>query len=199
MPSKVQIANIALTTYLGKGRINGIDDRSPSAQQIEIHYDEVRREILSEWPWPFALRHAPLALLTVNDRPEWSYKYALPAKLLRLNWVNDAEAAKDAILCRTVYDTPRMVQDGFLYSDLESATAEFLADVDDPTVYPPKFTQAMAALLAARIAVALTESERKARGALDTYYMYLDEAKVAAAQMHPPIVVMNNRNWAEAR
>lgn len=199
MPSKVQIANIALTTYLGKGRVNSIDDRSPAAQQIDIHYDEVRREILSEWPWPFAIRHADLARVTINDRPEWQSKFALPAKTLRLNWVNDQAAAKDAILCRTVYDTPRMVQGGFIYSDLETAVAEYVADVDDPTTYPPKFTQAMAALLAARVAMPLTESGSKARGALDTYYMYLDEAKVAAVQLHPPIVVMNSRNWAEVR
>lgn len=199
MPSKVQIANIALTTYLGKGRINALDDRAPAAQAVDIHYDEVRREILSEWPWNFATRQAMLARVSVNDRPEWESKFSLPAKLLRLNWVNDPLSAKDALQCRRVYDTARHVQGSFIYSDLTEASAEFISDVDDPTVYPPKFTQAFAALLAARMVAVLVETASKAQAAMDAYTVYLDEAKVADIQTEPPIVVIKGINWAEAR
>lgn len=199
MPSKVQIANIALTTYLGKGRINGLDDKSPAAQAIEIHYDEARRELLSEWPWSFAMRFDALALMATNDRPEWAHQYALPPKILRLSWVNDAEAAKAAMECRRAHDTPRLVQAGYLYSDLPNAHAEYLADVDDPTVYPPKFTQALAALLAHRITMMLTETASKSQAALDAYDRLLDEAKVADLAVIAPVVVVKTVDWAEAR
>lgn len=199
MPSKVQIANIALGTYLGKGRINSLDERTPEAQQIDIHYDEVRREILSEWSWHFVTRRDVLARVTVNDKPEWASKFALPAKTLLLRWVNDPQSAKDAISQREVYDTARLVQGGFIYSDLEEATAEFVGDFDDPTVYPPKFTQAFAALLASRIAVPLTETANKASAAASEYDRLLDEAKVQDIQMEMPIRIIATVDWARAR
>ena len=197
--SKVAIANIALTTYLGKGRINSLTENTTAAQQIEIHYDEVRKEVLSEWTWSFITKRARLAVLVDNDRDEWAYRYQMPINLLRVRWVNTPEIAKTAIWEREVYDTPRDISGGYLYSDTEDATMEYTEDSDDPTIYPPKVTQAMAALLASRIAIALTETAAKMEGALREYARYLDEAKVQDIEMEEPIRVLQNADYLEAR
>lgn len=197
--SKVSICNLALSTYLGKARINAITEPSSSAQQCELHYDMVRQELLSEWPWSFAIRRQALATMGVNDQEEWLVKYVMPANALRINWVNEPYAAKQAILDREVYDTPRKVENGFIYADLEAAQAEFVLDVDDPTVYPPKFVQAFAALLASRMAIPLTETAQKMQAAMDAYALYLDEAKVNDIQLEEPIRVIQNRDYTEVR
>ena len=199
MASSVQICNIALGTYLGKGRITALTEGTAQAEQCALHYDDARREILSEWPWSFATRRQALARLAYNDRPEWASKFARPANLLRLNWVNDPEEAKQAILCREAFDTPRDVTDSHIYSDLPAATAEFIFDQEDPTVYPPKVTQALAALLAARMAVALTETAAKFQTAMNAYAIHLDEAKVQDIQTERPITVRRVRDYTEAR
>ena len=199
--SKVQIANIALTTYLGKGRINALDEQNPTALMCSIHFDDARQEVLSEWPWSFATRRGVLARLTddANDKPEWRSKFAKPARLLRINWVNDPVCAKNAMTDREVFDPPRIVEGDFIYSDLDDASIEYVEDVDDPTAYPPKFTQALAANLASKIAIPLTETASKASDALAAYAQMLDEAKVQDLRLDPPIVVRKTYDWMKAR
>lgn len=193
--SKAEIANIALSTYLGKGRINALDERSPAALQVNMHYDSVRREVLAEWPWSFATKRAKLTRLSNNDQTEWGYKYAIPTGMMGLRWVNDPQVAKEALVIRRVWDTPRLVQDGFIYSDTQDATAEYTFDNDDPTTYSPKFEAAMAGLLAYRTAVALTETAAKAQAGMDAYLAYLDEAKVQDARLEPPIEIVAYDDW----
>lgn len=199
MPSKVQIANAALSTYLGKGRINSLDEHNPTALQVEMHYDQAREELLSEWGWTFATKRAPLAKMAINDIPEFASKFALPAKMIRLNWVNEPGAAKAAIIDRRIDDTPRLVQGSFLYSDLEAAWAEFVFDLDDPTVYPAKFAAALSALLASKIAIALTETASKQQAAVAAYEQLLDEAKIHDLRSETPIRVIRENNWQELR
>lgn len=197
--SAVQIANIALTTYIGAERIISMDDQSKEAFHCKLHFDDARQELLSEWTWSFATKRERLAKLAVNDKEEWESKFALPIGLMRLNWVNDPASAKEAILCREVYDTPRLVEGAFIFSDLDEASCEFVFDNEDVSSYPPKFTQAFAALLASKIALPLVETASKAQNALAAYVDYLDAAKVHDIQMERPIIVRRSSNWSEVR
>ncbi|MGL4813288.1 MAG: hypothetical protein ACRCXM_16080 [Beijerinckiaceae bacterium] len=197
--SKVSICNIALSTYLGKGRINALTEATAAALQCNLHYDEARREVLAEWPWSFAIRRQAMAQLSVNDQPEWKAKYSFPSNALRINWVNEPEPAKLALLSREVYDTPRKVEGRFIYADIVNPVVEYIIDLDDPVDYPPKFVQALAALLASRMAIPLTETSSKASFALQEYQRYLDEAKVADLQLEEPVRVIQNRDYLDAR
>ena len=60
-------------------------------------------------------------------------------------------------------------------------------------------TQALAALLAARMAVALTETAAKFQTAMNAYAIHLDEAKVQDIQTERPITVRRVRDYTEAR
>ena len=132
MSSKVQIANIALVSYLGMTRINSLDEPNSSAIQINTIYDVARQEILSEWKWGFATRRQRLAILSNNDRPEWAFKYALPGNMIVLNWINDPYSAKLAVTDRQVMDTPREVEGGFVYSDVSGRRVCLPAAKSDP-------------------------------------------------------------------
>lgn len=195
MASSVSIANIALVSYLGTQRINSLADGGPIAPFVSELFDDTRREILSEWPWSFATRRRPLVLMADNDRPEWRFKYARPSDAIRLNWVNDPETAKQAIIDRLIDDSPRDVVEGFIYSDLPSAVVEYVYDNEDATTYSPKFVQAFAALLATKLAVPLTEVSNKAQNAMQAYVELLDEAKVFDVRSEPPVRVSVKMNW----
>lgn len=199
MSSQVKICNIALTTYLGKQTITDIDERSATAEQCGIHYDETRREIISEHDWSFCTKRERMALLANNDRDEWAYKYSMPAGLVAIRWANTPEAAKAAMADRRINDEARYVEGRFIYSDLRDSFIEYVFDNDDPTTYSPKFVQAFAALLASKMALPLTETQSKATAALDAYEILLDEAKVQDIRLSPPILVYKSTDWTEVR
>lgn len=194
MATTVQIANLALITYLGKARINSLDEQGPSPMQLSVVFEDARKEILSEWPWSFAVKRQKLALMSTNDRPEWAYRYKMPVGALIINWVGTGEAAKQAMVDRSIEDCAREVEEGFIYADQPDAWIEFVMDQKDTSVYSPKFVQAFAALLASKVAVTLTETASKMEFALGRYAELLDEAKVADQHLNPPIIVIRNRN-----
>lgn len=199
MTSSVEIANMALSTYIGSQRINDMDEQSAAALQIRLHFGHVRRELLQRWPFSFARRRVALARTTGNDRPEWRSRFSMPPKVMGIRWVNDPQTAKDAISLREIYDTPRDIVDGFVYSDLEAATMEYIFEQEDATTYSEQFVQAFAATLASKIAMTLRESASAAQNAQEAAAAYLDEAKVYDARLHPPIRVVHMVNWAEVR
>lgn len=199
MSSKVEIVNMALSTYLGAQRINSMEEESPMALQAALHFPHVRRELLERWDWSFARQRVALAKLSVNDRPEWESRFAMPVKLMRIRWVNDPQTAKDAYQARQIYDTDREISGKFIYSDLDAATMEYIADEDDVTAYPELFVQAFAATLAVKMAASLRESASAGNAAQEAAASYIDEAKTHDARLYPPIQVVRMVNWAEVR
>lgn len=197
MTSRVQIANIALVSHIGTKRINSLDEAGPLASMVKEIYDGVRQEILSVWPWSFATERRRLARISINDRPEWAFRYAVPSGMLRLNWVNDAETGKRAMSDRAIDDTARDVVAGSIYSDTPDALAEYVFDNNEPSSYSPKFIQAFGALLAARMAVSITETQSKAVAALEAYVDLIEEAKVFDARLEPPVRVMTTLEWGK--
>lgn len=194
--SRVQIANIALTTYIGREPIVSLTQDDPNARQVNLHYDDTRQEILSEWAWSFATRRELLVRMGTNNKPEWRSRFAVPNGAISIQWVNDPVSAKMAFESREIRDTPRHIEGGFIYSDLEEASIEYTFDNDEPTTYPPKFVQAFAALLASKIAIPLVETASKAGNAIDQYNQYLDAARVYDHQQSPPILVTNFHDWS---
>lgn len=199
MKSKVQIANIALSTYIGSARINSLEEGSKGALQAELHYDSVRRELLEAWPWSFARRRMALAKHAINDRPEWASKFAIPSKCLLLRWVNDPQEAKDAIQAGEIYDTPREIDGQAIYSDLDQASCEYIYDEEDVSRFSEKFVAAFAAALAARMAISITETASKAQYAAGAFEQLIDEAKVADLRNGGFIRVLHGSNWIGAR
>lgn len=189
--SKIELANIALSSYLGHQRITNIEEDTPEAEQVELHFDAVRREMLSEWDWAFAIRRERLAKIAENDRPEWGSKFARPNNVLRIRWVADPNDAKQGVIAGRISDTPREVVGGFIYSDLDTATVEVIEDQEDVTLWPPKFDAAFSALLASRMAIPLTETASKAESAISAYTDYMDAAKVENQMQNPPVIVEN--------
>lgn len=186
MQSTIDICNVALSTYIGTGRISSLDETSPEAEQCKLHYDQVRRSLLQRWPWLWATRREMLVENALNDRAgAWAFSYARPAHLLSVQWVNSAAAARRAFTHGRSQDAPREMSDGAIYTDVPGAVIEFTRDETDPTVFSPAFADALAAALAAAIAMPLTRDAPKKRDAQADAATLLNQAMVLDFNTRP--------------
>lgn len=199
MATKVQIANIALVSYLGMSRINSLDEPGTGAALISGIYEDARREILSEWGWSFANRRRKLVKLSTNSRSEWAHQYARPAHCVRINWVGTPEAIKASRDTGSIEDAQREIAEGSIFMDLDDAIIDYVHDIDETEVFPPKFVMAFAALLAARASIPGTETSAKAQASENAYFTLLDEAKAFDAQQSPPVRIIRGNDWQKAR
>ncbi|UOF81235.1 putative adaptor protein [Caudoviricetes sp.] len=91
----VEICNQALS-LIGKSAITSLQDKSNEAKACSIHYDSVRRYVLTAVAWPFARRQVALALIGADaGTPEnlegdgtlsidkWTYTYMYPSDCLK--------------------------------------------------------------------------------------------------------------------
>lgn len=176
MTGPVQICNRGLSMYLGKGRINDLSENSPAAVQCDLHYDDTLESLLQTHNWNFAKGRVALAELE-NDRPsEWSHKYARPSGALFVRWVNDPLVAQHMIERGEDPDAEREMVGQNIYSNVPAAHCEFTQKITDTTLFPPKFRDALSALIAASVAIPLTKDFRLAQNAQNQAVTRVDEA-----------------------
>ena len=188
MQSAVEICNVALSSYLGARPITSLEQQTPEAEACRLHYDRVRRSLLERADWVFATRREVLARLADNDRADrWAYRYARPAGMLKLRWVNDAAMMGVAHANGRNPDALREITADAIYSHIPGALVEFTADVTDPTLFPASFGDALAAALAAAIAMPITRDGAKMQAAQDHAAALLEQAMVSDAGNRPII------------
>jgi len=197
--SKVQICNRALSTYLGVGRINSLDEETPAAEQCNLHYDDTVKSLLEMDEWIFAAGRKVLAEVT-NDRPdEWAYKYSNPSNMLLIRWVNEPETARMLMLQDKSPDSDREMIEGFIYSDVQYAACEYTKLVSDPTIFPQYFADAVSAALAGHMAMPLTESLSRASNASKVAEQRLENAMVMNERQSPPAPSRYLPDWTTER
>ena len=188
MQSAVEICNVGLSSYLGARPITAMEQPTPEAEACRLHYDRVRRSLLERADWVFATRREALVRMADNDRAaRWSYRYARPAGMLKLRWVNDAAMMGLAHANGRNADAIREITADAIYSHIPAALVEFTADVTDPTLFPPSFGDALAASLAAAIAMPITRDGAKQQAAQEHAAALLEQALVNDANNRPII------------
>lgn len=186
MQSAIAICNVALTSYLGAKRITSFEENSPEAEECALHYDRIRRSLLDRWDWVFASRREVLVEETLNDRAgAWSYRYARPAHMIAVRWVNTTEAARRAMQMGQSPDTLREMTAGSIYSDVAGAVVHYTRDEQDPTLFPPGFGDALAAALAAAVAMPIVRDGSKVSAARQEADRLLNEAMVSDFNSRP--------------
>ena len=191
MQSAVEICNVALSSYLGARPITAMEQQTPEAEACRLHYDRVRRSLLERHDWIFATRRAVLARLADNDRSAWTYRYARPADMLKLRWVNAGALVGTGYAVGQNPDGIREISADAIYSHMPGAVIEYTADVDDTTLFPPSFGDALAASLAAAIAMPITRDGSKAEAAREASVALLEQAIVNDANQRPNIPVVH--------
>lgn len=166
--SKVVIGNMALSNLGAKANIESFTENSAEARAINLWYNQSRQEILEQHDWSFAMRR--LTLTSHSDVPPdgvWAYRYQYPNDCLRARELVNTTTVHEAIVrgVPVSYVQPDAIPysieistDGTLsiLTDLSNAILRYTFDQENPTLYPRRFTRALAYLLSYHIAIALT-------------------------------------------
>lgn len=160
MASIAAVCNLALSAIGNSVEINDLEkENTAEANACRRFYEQVRDEVLRDFPWPFAQRTVALALVTTNPTTEWAYAYRYPVDCLmfgRILGLVRNESRKD----RVPYE---MASDGaggqLIYTDWPNAVGQYIIRATDPTNWQPDFVQAVALLLASYIAPRITKGD----------------------------------------
>lgn len=145
----VDIYNLALQE-VGAKRVDAITDSTKGAEVITVYWDFIRDELLSKFPWNFAIEQDELVQ---TDDPLFGYEnaYTLPTDCLK-------------VLKMSLEGYDYRIAGGTLEIDLDYADLgegyeveiEYIKQVTDPDDWSPGFRKCMALALAAAIAVPMT-------------------------------------------
>ena len=198
--NKLQIWNVALSAHLGAGKLANTTTPSPQQEQCVLHYDDTVRALLEAHWWTWARARTTLTAEATNDRSnEWAYKYRMPGDVLAIRWINEPQTARALMAANRNPDTPRELYGDHVYSDVQSAVMEYTALVEDVSVWPQIFADAVAAALAARMAMPLTENARLRRDALQMAEMELERAIVHDEAMQSGMEQDLKATWLDER
>lgn len=196
--SVVQICNRGASQYLGLPRVNNLNEGTPQSEQYELHYDDLRRSLLEKHWWTFATRRQALAPM-VNDREdEWLYRYELPAKIIEIQWINAPDVAAAAKIAGRSPDTPRDAAEQSIYCNVELAYIEYTTDYENTETMPQYFKDALSAMIAAAVAMPLTESVQRARFAAEQSEIMINMA-IAEDEANQPGIDLPQSNYIDAR
>ncbi len=196
--SIVHICNRGASQYLGLPRVNNLKEGTPQSEQYVLHYDDLRKLLLEKHWWTFAKCRQPLAL-TPNDRSsEWLYRYEAPGNMIETHWVNDPQVATAAMRDGRNPDAPRENSGRIIYTNVETAYIQFTQDVENTDLMPQYFKDALSAMIAAAVAMPLTESVSRARYAAEQAEIMVNTAIAEDEQNTPPIKIPE-ADYIEAR
>jgi hypothetical protein len=156
MASQVQIAKLALQHIGDRYDISALDEETVEAEQINLIYDDTRKELLRRFPWRFAKKYTSPATLDVTVPGQWDYAYAYPADAVKILGITNLANRKEPILD---FEVALLADDTkVLLTDEDDAELSYTADISDPTRFDPEFTMSFSFLLASRLAMPLTGS-----------------------------------------
>jgi hypothetical protein len=160
MADETSICNLALAK-LGIDPIMALTDASKPAQYCKRFYGGARDEVLSAHRWNFAMGRATLNRLATAPAFEWAFAYQLPDDCLRVIQLNG-------------YDTTERkgefsIEGREMLTDADAAQVRYIRRVTDAAQWPPTFVEALATMLASKLAAPLTGSNSMAGEMLRAY------------------------------
>jgi hypothetical protein len=154
MASAVDICNLALAHIGDPAKVSSITppDGSVQAERCARYYPMALRSLLEMHAWNFASKRVALAELATEETPEnWAYAYAYPSDSVRLQHVYppgevDSRQGVDFEVSALGNGTK------VIYCNEAEAEATYIANVTDTAKFSGLFVDALARLLASRLA-----------------------------------------------
>jgi hypothetical protein len=220
MPSQISICNTALGRIGISELIEDIDDPNTRARTCKNLYDNVRDQVLEDFPWDFA--QTVVALAEISDEYElgYKYRYGVPADCLRIQVVTDAAGGRwggmtgSAIWNYGIAFGPTFPRAQYrvmanrdalparmILCDLPEAYLWYTMRVEDPNQFSALFASAFAWKLASELALPLKADAGMAK---DAGVMYLAEGSRAqvlslSQQQAQPTHYDAPQDWLNAR
>lgn len=185
------VANMALG-ILVEAPIDSLDDNTKASRLLNLHFETTRQAELIKQAWAFAIFRVELD--ADDDAPTgeiYDYAYAIPDDALRVLPLTDTGEAqgsripfkREGNLILTNYSGPRLVR--------------YIGNLTDPADWDPLFVEALAARLAMKIAMPLTNKTSVLQGAKVVYEEAISEARrINSIEVSS---VPASQSWAEAR
>jgi hypothetical protein len=158
LTTEAQLCNIALLRVGERQTIDSLEETTEAARSCKALYAPARDACLAELWWTFATQRAVLAE-TTEERDGWTYAYAMPSDCLAPRYVY-AGIRNPAPEVRIRFASElNDAGDGFLIlGDFEAADCPLIytARIENVTLFPPVFVDALAWRLASDLALGLT-------------------------------------------
>jgi len=167
-------------------RVTPLFDTTPNGVVCERMYRNLRRRMLSAFPWGFAVGEEDLTEDTDQEDARWTYAFDLPADYLRAIDINGDETAEFEVLR------------AHLFCDADEVALRYLASADDPADWPAWFRHALVLQFAADLAMPVTGSADILTAMITLAGEALREAKTADASENRGAVAVT-RTIADSR
>ena len=179
----LEAANRALI-LLAVEPVDSLSENVKAARIVSALLPHCKRVVLSEFPWPFAMRTAPLVPQPGAEVGVFQY----PAGALNVFRVRDI-VNKNAIF---------KVEGPLIYCDIEWGKAEYTSDVSDLGAWSTQVLECLVTRLASDAANALTGTPQMAMSLLEKYAMLVRQA-IQTAVVEEYVEPFQNRDYVEAR
>lgn len=190
----VDVCNMAIGHTGSREFIDALNDGSEPADLCALYYDLFRKKLLGHVDWPFAKQRQVLAA-TELVRSGWQFVYAAPTDLLvtRQMWPSP-NTVSQAVQCVPWTRNPRSDQKipysiendppaplgtglrKLILCDQPSPECHYTADLEDVSLFPASFVDALSLLLGARICNPLASDPKRANELKTTFKDALSDA-----------------------
>ena len=197
----VNIVNIALARLGITDVITTLTETTnDQAIQANLIYAETRDALMREFPWRFATKHVSLnETLYDIEQTEFDHHYDYPDDCLRVLRVYDVTTERSTITPKTqyeVYSVGTATDDSVrvIATNLERASADYIARITDPDFFDSTFVDCLAWRLAAELAVPLTRGFDKRDELYKIYISTLEAARaIDMSEGHKRIVTRRSK------
>lgn len=168
--NKLEVINNALMK-IGLPLAASLDDCDWNASSV---YDLVVEQVLRSFNWGFAGRFATLTQSAQAPAHGYKYSYAMPTDCLRVIDIHcgfELRAPK----------SPFVVSGRNILTNAQPCNARYVSMVNDPTQWPPDFTDAVSCRIAFEIASLSAQTMSMTAGLLQLYQLSLSTAQAADA------------------
>ena len=171
MTSEVGICNLALS-WLGGNLITALTDDQKEAKICDANYALARDAVLEDRDWTFATKRYKLTPDATSPVYGYGQRFLIPAEIIRVVHVGTDNNVNNP----DQITIPWQKEENFIVANEAQVFVRAIAKITDTSRFPPSFTHAVAARLAADIAIALTSS----RSMMESMWQLYD-AKLTAA------------------
>lgn len=191
--AKIEIVNRALLK-LGEPPVSSFSDAT-FGRSYEIIYDDMKRLLLSSYPWRFAMKKIHIA--RDMEKFDEKYVYRLPRDFLLLINVC-AEGGNTSCAVNNVAIDYEIMGQTIICMAANGIVIEYVSAVDDKDIFPPLFREALAAKIAAELAMRLKQSVNL-KQVLDTeFYNFIRQAELNN-EIEKNVEILPDSSWVSVR
>jgi len=174
---KVKICNMALAN-IGSTPVANINGMDPKSIALRNHYDAARIEALAAAPWSCATKWKT-GVQVPSPMPPWSFAYSYPADALRVHEIQRTTANERTAAFKVTRNASGIGKQ--INTNRDEAVFVYSVDTENPAEFDLDFVDALAWLLASKIAMPITKNQKLQDGAFQKWTMLKAIASAADA------------------